>query len=321
MFYRDAREPGRARPGFTLIELLVVIAIIAILIGLLLPAVQKVREAAARAKCQNNMKQIGIGLHNYHGTMGYFPPGEVAPANSSVLLGVGPLPFLLPYIEQTAAYSQVTQAVLTGQQNWWGDSTNNVAAQQQISIFQCPSDNVAAGGETGGVILNYNINTAGGLGIGYVFGGGGNTCGRTNYIANGGAFGHSTDPNFGAYGGPFYRGSMTRITDITDGSSNTIGYAETLGGNGGIGGPRDYTYPYMSPGYMISGFDLEVPPTWATFGSKHTGVVQFTFCDGSVRPIRSLGSSNAGFYSSQWWAFQQAAGMADGQVIDWSQLN
>ncbi len=131
------------RLGFTLIELLVVIAIIALLIGLLLPAVQKVREASNRAKCQNNLRQIGIALHNFESSAGCFPPGEVKPQPGIYDIGVGPLPFLLPQLEQGNAYASVDPAVLSGKANWWTGTTNSIAAQQQISTFQCPSDNVS----------------------------------------------------------------------------------------------------------------------------------------------------------------------------------
>src|SRR5687767_15198425 len=99
-------SPRRHHSAFTLIELLVVIAIIAVLIGLLLPAVQKVREAANRTKCHNNLKQIGLGLHNYHSALGKFPPGNnLAQAGSPPSFAWST--YLLPYIEQASLFQQI----------------------------------------------------------------------------------------------------------------------------------------------------------------------------------------------------------------------
>src|SRR5215510_7351220 len=116
----------RKRSAFTLIELLVVIAIIAILIGLLLPAVQKVREAAARMKCSNNLKQIALASHNFHSTYGRLPPGYLGPmVNTSTSLVdaqcVGVLAFLLPYIEQDNIHRQlqVNWDIKSPGPNWW----------------------------------------------------------------------------------------------------------------------------------------------------------------------------------------------------------
>jgi prepilin-type N-terminal cleavage/methylation domain-containing protein/prepilin-type processing-associated H-X9-DG protein len=127
------RRPSRPR-AFTLIELLVVIAIIAVLIGLLLPAVQKVREAANRAKCQNNLKQIGIALHNYESALGCWPLQSVSPTTANPQLKRGSwITQALPYFEQTAVFGTYDQTL------HWDDAGNAAAVMARVTLLICPS--------------------------------------------------------------------------------------------------------------------------------------------------------------------------------------
>jgi prepilin-type N-terminal cleavage/methylation domain-containing protein/prepilin-type processing-associated H-X9-DG protein len=186
----------RRRSAFTLIELLVVIAIIAILIGLLVPAVQKVREAAARLKCSNNLKQIGLALHNYHGALGKFP--AASDAN-----GYNVHCSILPYIEQDNLYKSFN---LTLSPN---DPANAAAKSTVVPLFLCPSDpvsNLPAG--TPGV--NYRINS----GVSIV----------NSYPT---AVNASMPPNDGG----FWSKVWYRVADITDGTSNTAAFSEHIKGD------------------------------------------------------------------------------------------
>jgi prepilin-type N-terminal cleavage/methylation domain-containing protein len=329
------------RQGFTLIELLVVIAIIAILIALLVPAVQKVREAAARTQCLNNLKQITLASHNYHDTYKKLPPGIVdhltdATANSGFTFGapcVGALAFLLPYIEQAPLYNQLNPSppLLVSQSSlmpsgWWANATyfspgaGTGAATAKIPIYVCPSDFPETASTGVFVIMYCDANTLTFTG-GYFGNPTGLKLGFTNYGPSAGAIGGPNGVNYyGAWNGPFSDRSATRIVQVTDGSSNTIFFGETLGGSGGP--TRDFSLAWMGAGAVASAWG--VPPTnqvqWYTYGSQHTGIVQFGFGDGTVRPIRQGVAWPSFQFNNEMFMWYRAGGMMDGQVVDFGVL-
>jgi prepilin-type N-terminal cleavage/methylation domain-containing protein/prepilin-type processing-associated H-X9-DG protein len=222
-----------SRRGFTLIELLVVIAIIAVLIALLLPAVQSAREAARRAQCTNNLKQIGLAMHNYHTSIGTFPPG--GPYTTAYLTGGYPQAswgswsaqaLMLGYLEQTPLYNSAnfSWVVAFGAGGW---NINSTVSTTILNAFVCPSDGLSPVKPNGvfgspasascwqwtGTLNNYLAS----MGTTTKYGGMG---------LNGTGF-----PTTGVFtqGGPVYG-----LQNITDGSSNTIAFGESLVGDGTI---------------------------------------------------------------------------------------
>jgi prepilin-type N-terminal cleavage/methylation domain-containing protein/prepilin-type processing-associated H-X9-DG protein len=257
----------RFRPGFTLIELLVVIAIIAILIALLVPAVQKVREAAARTQCVNNLKQIGLALHSYHGDYKQFPPGYIdgntnsaSTPDNDVGPGWGWASLILPYLEQGNVFSQInfSQGV--------GIGVNAQVSQQPLAVYQCPSD---PSQEAFSVYVGNNFTgPIGPVAHGNYIGCNGwvecfnNAGGNYQPSSDGGA---AEDGDVGQTGragdGLFYRNSQNKIASVSDGLSNTIIVGERCGAHspstwtGAVTGgrcpawmaTRPWTPPYIPP--------------------------------------------------------------------------
>jgi prepilin-type N-terminal cleavage/methylation domain-containing protein/prepilin-type processing-associated H-X9-DG protein len=228
-------SPSRAgsRPAaFTLIELLVVIAIIAVLIGLLLPAVQKVREAANRMKCASNLHNIGLALHNFENTRGHFPPGSI---NVGTGEGHGVLPFLLPYLEQTTLANQYRWDASI--QDW----VNQPVVSTQLRIAQCPS------AEPDRFVTEVEFPSA--------WSGRRAACGDYNGIRHVdvrlAGDPHRLIDNLGsnqnAYAGILTRDFKTRVADITDGTSNTLLMAEVAGR------PKLWQMGRMVPGTYVVG--------------------------------------------------------------------
>lgn len=217
----DCQPNSRLSPslakGFTLIELLVVIGIIGILIAMLVPAVQKVRESAARLHCTNNLKQIGLALHSFHDQRGVLPPGYIdgnTNPNSTPDNDIGPgwgwASFILPYLEQENVYNQINFSQPVGM------GVNAKISQQPLGIFQCPADAYFEP-------LVFDVYDSNSNKIASVA--------HSNYIACNGAdecfngAGGDSQPNRGA----FYRNSRTRLIDVSDGLTSTIFAGERSG--------------------------------------------------------------------------------------------
>jgi prepilin-type N-terminal cleavage/methylation domain-containing protein/prepilin-type processing-associated H-X9-DG protein len=275
----------RRRHAFTLIELLVVLAIIAILMGLLLPAVQKVREAASRIKCANNLKQIGLACHNYHDAQKTLPPGYLASmpysdgANDTAP-GWGWAAYLLPFLEQDNLYRQI-------------DFSQSVpiapAARVVLPMFLCPSDIVP--------MTPITVTDAGLSPVAVMA--------PCSYAATCGPDASDVADPTGA--GVFYRNSRTRLTDITDGMSNTVligdrAWSQARGVWAGAPAGGIMRAGAMNPWQMATGpapnlvlahnnwinIRTDADGGLDDFSSNHTMGVNLLFADGSVHFLGSI---------------------------------
>ncbi len=284
--------------GFTLIELLVVIAIIAVLIALILPAVQQAREAARRTQCKNNLKQIGLALHNYHDTHGMLPPGAMAhlsqQINNAVCGVYGPTwptrrgflawrVYILPHLDQGALYSKIDCNFGCRSLAGGGDANqfaNSQVGGTPVAAFLCPSSSLRTFKYSNGETL-YGT---------HYFGNGGKPDG-TNECG-----GAPSTPQFTS--GTFWINSAVGIGGMTDGSSNTLLVGESslssawapnaapwIEGASATGAGH-INRTYTNYGWLTSAVSINssVPSTsHAPMSSHHTAGAQFLFGDGAVR--------------------------------------
>src|SRR5262249_37861077 len=266
MILSKTRRPS----GFTLIELLVVIAIIGVLIALLLPAVQKVREAANRTTCQNNLRQMGIALHNHEQAVGWFPPGMVTGTSSGkddmFQAGASGLALLLPYIEQ----GNVGNLWVEKGKGWY-DPANAAASQTPIKLFYCPSNR-----STGIVdltqldlvafsVLKFHLPNP--AATDYILCKGANAalCSPSQVpLGAAGLFDANTNAKF----------EGKRVTDITDGTSNTFAIRDGWGGNEAVRvrPPYTSTTPVLAP----PGQTAVIGRGWARGSTRNNGAVAAT---------------------------------------------
>jgi prepilin-type N-terminal cleavage/methylation domain-containing protein/prepilin-type processing-associated H-X9-DG protein len=278
----------RPRQAFTLIELLVVIGIIAVLIGLLIPAVQKVREAANRMRCSNNLKQVGLALHNFHDVHGYFPPavvdGPLPAVGVTTTAQHGNMPFLLPYLEQQVMYNQYHRNLD------WSKPGNQSVVSRHLKVLQCPS--AEANRETYTTVGTYLEDKG-------VF-----AC--SDYAAFAMVPQALIDSGFvdspATPDGVMKKNVLSRMADITDGTSSTILYAEDAGR------PQLWHRGKRIPDALISGGpwagrnliwgglpEFDEPPPWpcAINCSNHREIYSFhpdganaVFADGHVHFLK-----------------------------------
>jgi prepilin-type N-terminal cleavage/methylation domain-containing protein/prepilin-type processing-associated H-X9-DG protein len=332
----------RERHGFTLIELLVVIAIIAVLIALLLPAVQAAREAARRAQCTNNLKQIGLGFHNYISANGALPPSNIysgtcafSNGGKGYVLNTTAFTMILGFLDQTPLYNAYNFSQASSNSAWYGGNTNVLGSAfvntsvvgTMVASYVCPSD-----------IYPAQIHPT----SSYTSGNGPysmNNARESNYLLSSAYYTDFNCPGVGGQGNPyppeqgaFFQDISVNLAQIRDGTSNTFLVGESLQSPGkqspaygpywGSGAHTSTHGRIVMPLYSKApGFAPNAPasylypqfsnpiqyPTWSfpyayVFSSRHPGGVNMGFCDGSVHFIKN----SINLYS--WWGLATIAG-------------
>lgn len=265
--------------GFTLIELVVIIAIIAIVIGMSIPAVQRVRDAAARVKCSNNLRQIGLGLHQYHEARKTLPPGCSYQGGRDPFPHMSWMTRLLPFVEQQAIWKEAEQAFAL--ESFFMKSPPHTAISRVIPIYICSTDSrVGSPADRGKVQV-----------------------GLTSYLGVSGL-------DLTSFDGMLYLDSRVRLVDVTDGTSNTLlvgerppsadlimgwwyaGWGQSKTGSGDmVLGVRERNVDIYGPGclsgpYNFRSGQFDNQCDAFHFWSPHIGGAHFLFADGSVRLIR-----------------------------------
>jgi len=273
------------RQAFTLVELLVVIAVIAVLVALLLPAIQAAREAARRSQCKNNLKQIGLGLHNYESARDAFPPGLVSRATAVNGPGLGPgwgwAAHILPYLEESALSIDLKRDIT--------DPLYHKIRILPLSVFRCPTDAVEEP-----IFSVHNQSRAELTKVAFA-----------NYVGVGGTFEVTVFPDTGT--GLLFRNKQIRIREITDGMSHTIMISERASRQSPqttwVGAITDASVPPKNPTYDEEGPPVLVLTNTGTVAdgrvpnntldhvedsnSEHPQGVHIMFCDGSVQAINN----------------------------------
>ncbi len=336
------------RSAFTLIELLVVIAIIALLMALLLPAIQKVREAANKMLCGSNLRQIAIASHNYHNDYNKLPPGTFGENPITADWGFTPwqnygvLVPLLPYLEADNLFKQAVldlnlnspPSAASPNECWFYNTTNQLVASYKLKMFTCPSDDALNDVPSLGRMVGMGWGKGGSFNAIYSPG---SNFGPTNYFGVAGCIGAGFNASLWApyttFAGILTDRSKLSLGQITvlDGTSNTLLFGEALGGQGIA--PTNFRMSWFGCGSLPTAWGLGNPrldpavtsaaADWYMFSARHAAGVQFAFGDASVHTLRfGTTASNAFDFTptSDYAILQQLAGVRDGMSNDTSSI-